>query len=160
MCGGNNNAAGGADEADSLLRLGLRLALISRLVVAGAFEALALASPYAELPGLRLGLGGLVLSLQAAELRARLRLVGRREPHLQHLQADVTADEEPPHEDGGYDPVILIAPVYLGAHPPPQYVVREPGQRIGREGLGRPSEVGAFWRIDTGDADRYLFRRG
>ena len=84
---------------------------------------LGFASPYAQLLRLSFCFRGFVLGLQATKLGARLGFVGCCQTSLQHLEADVSSNEEPANEDCRHDSFVLVAPVYLGPYPIPQEIL-------------------------------------
>lgn len=63
-----------------------------------------------------------ILLFQVPVFSPALRLINRRQPHLEHLQTHVSPKQPPPNIDGRNRPIVLIALVHVRSNTTIQYI--------------------------------------
>lgn len=97
--------------------------------------------------------------LQPAKVATLLCLVGRGQAPLEHLEPDISPEQPPAHVDGADDPVVEVPPMHVDSDVAVQDIIGQPLEGFARERLRGLSEVCAFGRVDTCEADRDLYYR-
>jgi hypothetical protein len=98
-------------------------------------------------------LSPLVQLLPSAELGPLLGFVCRRHTGLDHLQAHIPSQQPPPRIHRCHNSIVLVPFVDVCSNVAFEEVATQPRKGFGGEWLSWSSEVGAFWSVDTGNAN-------